>query len=231
MKKRWFSIVEMVIVIFVISVWLVSIFSSLSKWMLFVQTTKEKIIAVNISRQMMEWIFNIRNSNFLRWEWEKEKCRLKIDTMNDWWDWDCKNDPWIWSGYYILLNKNISWQKYRVLSWWNFDKLNINDWIQNSDLIYSMCNESWVWHTCSWKQPKSNVWYFFSYIEWKWLYDKSVSVNWWKKLDCFDWNSSDWNWWLCGDNRAKEFRFCVNTVYITTVGTWNVEFCSVITNF
>lgn len=233
MKKKAFTIIEMIMVISIIAIWMMGIISVIDHWVKYAERTRKNIIAINIARSWVEEVFNIRDTNWLRWSAKKYQCWLKTDPLNDWWDWNCDNDTWMWSGSYILSWKtNTIWQKFFVLSWANWE-LNIkksgNFSITATDKQFALCNNwKWFWDACPWTDNPNPEWRFFMMIKGLWVFDKSP-WSWWPSgepnqlLSCPDWT-------ICWNDRPMEYRFCAVVQYV-----WEefgeTQLCSVMTNF
>lgn len=219
-KKKVFTVIEMLIVIWMIAWWLLVMYGVISYWINFVDYTRKKLIAINLAREWMETVYNIRDTNWTRWSWKRDKCWLKIDPLVDnWSDW-CENDIWFQSGHYILKQKIASDQKYWILSgvgqW-----LNIFDGVDNSDLDFALCLSWWWWEPCPWQIGITREWRFFREIRGLRLVNKKDNGD----LSCSKWTDSN-----CWDSTAKEFRFCSIVQFIWN-GRWQVKMCWVLTNF
>lgn len=107
-RKRGFTLVEMLIIVFLLSVGLSGIILAMTHGMSFVQKTRQKVIAVNLAREGIEQVYNIRDTNRNLWAGQKEACWLKVnpfDTSPG--DGDaCQDDPWFGQGNYILVNSD-----------------------------------------------------------------------------------------------------------------------------
>lgn len=214
-KESCFTIIELIISITIISFWIIWVLTSISFWTVNIEKIRKEIIAINIAREWMEAVYNIRDTNWLRWSWKKEYCWLKtnplVDNWNDW----CENDPWMsWNNYVI------SWQTFFTLHPIEWD-LNLNDWINNSEMNYIMCIDNNYWYNCPWQNWYNKQWAYFRQIKWVWLYDKNTN----SLLNCENWIS-----WTCWLNTAKEYRFCSIVFYQWSL-LWKVELCWIITNF
>jgi len=228
-SKRAFTMVEIVIIVFLISVGLTGILYALNRGLWFVQQSRETVLAINMAREWMEQIFHIRDTNWRRREWIKSDCRLKTDPLDDSQSWaGCWNDDWIKKWNYIILEKELNTQKYFIASWQN-TWLSLSDWLDESDLKYSLCETNWKRSPCPWSKATSKEWQYFRVLEVKWLYRKDVEN--WPEIDCDNWNDTDdWNSNLCWDWGAKELQFCVRIEYIGKRKS-EVELCSMLTNF
>jgi len=223
--KRWFTIWEVLIIIIVISVWLLWVIFALNKATNLVQKTREKTIAINLARQWMESIFQIRDSNWLRWAGKKEQCWLKKDPLIDEGNDGCENDERMWTGNYYLINNEISGQIYFILSGEN-NELNIYDGVNNNDLNFSLCESGGNWIACPGSQPISKEWKYWREIRWIWLFLKDTVMAWWIQIECENWSDQQ----ICGNESAKEYRFCSKVEYFGS-STWEVQLCGLITNF
>ena len=101
--------------IIIISIGILGILLALSNGFSFLQRSREKIIAINLAREGIEAVYQIRDSNRKRRGGKKETCRLKTDPLSSSSD-TCEDDPWITSGYYILMQTSTGGQQYFMLS-------------------------------------------------------------------------------------------------------------------
>lgn len=210
--KKWFTLIEIVIMTIIISVWLLAVITTLNSWIWQVQKLNQRTIATYLAKEWIEAVYNIKETNKTLW-----KYRLQLDSFDE----NAKYLSGNWN--YYLSSKIISWQSYFVLNWVE-EWLNLSGWINTGDLNFSLCEFSWTRQACPWEQPQSSQWKFFRSLEWKWLFLKDSTETWWKLIDCQQ--SNDPN---CEDNFPKEFRFCSRVEYIGKPN-WNVEFCGIITN-
>lgn len=231
-RKSGFTLREVLIVVVVVSIGLVSVIVALSNGSRYLQRTMQKVIAINLAREWMEAVYQIRDTNRTRWAWVKDSCRLKINPLVDdnWSVSDCSSDFWMTSGYYILQRSQTWGQSYfsltglgstPFLSW-----VNLSDGIGSTDNKFTLCHQTWsYWDACPGTQSTTTEWRYFRQIQWLWLYRKDININWWSWLNCSSWNSQ-----ICWSSIAKEFRFCSKVAYVGDT-TGEVQFCGVITNF
>lgn len=229
--KKWFTLIEIVIMTIIISVWLLAVINGLNSWIWQVQKLNQRTIATYLAKEWIEAVYNIRETNLKNlwlcpeyFSWYEENKRLQLNPG------ECPGIIWLpgltyrmnsWS--YYLSSKIISWQSYFILNWVK-EWLNLSGWINTGDLNFSLCEFSWTRQACPWEQPQSSQWKFFRSLEWKWLFLKNSIQTWWEFIDCS--MLTDTN---CKINSAKEFRFCSRVEYIGKPN-WNVEFCGIITN-
>lgn len=234
-RKKTFTIVEMMLVVTMIAIWMMGILSVIDYGIKFSDKTRKNVIAINIARSWIEQVFNIRDTNWLRWSAKKYQCWLKTNPMDDWWDWNCENDIWMWSWSYMLSWKtNSIWQQYFLLSWTS-EKLSIKKtWIWNynistSDKNFAMCNKDWFWYNCPGQENSTPEWRFFMMIKWSGLFDKSPGV-WWASWSPTAYLPACIDWQTCWNDKPMEYRFCSLVQYV-----WNdfgeIELCSIMTNF
>ena len=222
MQKKWFTMIEVLIIISVISIGIMTLLSALRNSNIYVQKTRQKIIAINLAREWMEQIYNIRDTNRQRREWKKEWCWLKANPMTDQGTTWCENDEWFQSWSYIIIQTWTQQKYFAAISW--TIALNIDDNIQTWDLDYSLCESNGVRSACIGQQPQSKEWRYFREIQGLWLFQKDIIQSGWLAISCPNW------WWTCGTNSAKEYRFCSKVSYIGE-GKWEVKLCWLITNF
>jgi len=225
-KKYGFTILEVLLMVIVIGVSLSAIIVSLNNGMSFMQKTREKTIAINLAREGIEAMYQIRDTNRYRRAGKKEGCRLKKNPLVDeGGNGDCSNDIRIWTGNYILLTETTWWQQYFYLSWSYTTGLNLSDGIDTGDLQFSLCKwDNGIRSGCA--APISNEGKYFRAIRWIGLFNKAIATGWWQAISCPTGNDSP----QCSDNSAKEYRFCSKVAYIGQ-WRWEVELCGLLTNF
>jgi type II secretory pathway pseudopilin PulG len=82
-KKTGFTIIEMLLMVVIIGVSLAAIIVTLNNGMTYIQKTREKTIAINLAREGIEAMYQIRDTNRYRRAGQKESCRLKTNPMID----------------------------------------------------------------------------------------------------------------------------------------------------
>jgi len=117
--KNATSILEAMIVMLIIVVWVVGLFSIFNNSQKLSNTTKNRIEAIEIAREWIEAMKNIRDTNWLMFGWDKDNC---FNTLN--YDSNC---VWGWSynkinnnkSYIIFqdINDNFKWKLAEKPSW------------------------------------------------------------------------------------------------------------------
>ncbi len=230
MRYKWVTLIELLIWLSILAVWLVAIVNILNWWLENIDKIRQETIAINLAREWVEWVYNIRNTNWIKRAWVKDKCWLKIDPLIDEGnDWDCSNDTRMQKWHYILSLKQNKWQKYFYLQNSNVTWLDMTHYDKWIDDKYNLCY-TWSYRmSCPWQINSRSEWMFFREIEWKWLFQKDTTTDWWKELICKKW--TDTYWWIdCWWSNAKEFRFCSKVQYFKNY-LWTIELCAIITNF
>lgn len=218
--KNWFTVIEILIILVFISVWIISLYSVISWAISFTTTTRHRIIWINIAREWMESVYNIRDTNWQRRSWKKDQCWLKINPMVDEWSAWCENDTWMKDSNYKLIELE-SWDQTYFALTWNSETLDLRN---KKWFTYKMCTDGKFWFNCTWS-VSSNItdisWAYYRVIIWKWLLNKMTNSY----INCDSWAAG-----TCWSSTSKEFIFCSKVEY-----SWNwignVEFCSSITNF
>ncbi len=219
--KKLFTLIELLVVIFVLSLTILSIVVFATRWITFSERTKKIAITTNIAREWIEAVFNIRNTNWLKYSGKATQCWLKENPIEEDNDWDCSNDLWIKWGYYVLLSDITWYNKYWYLSWVSF-WLDIYDSNFQDNKVYQLCNNSWYWDACpnaTLTKKDISQWRFYRQIRVIWLKDKQNNNN----ITCNDWST-------CGSYQALELQFCSKWAFVADIN-WEIELCSVITNF
>lgn len=221
-NKSGFTILEVLLMIIIIGVSLTAIIISLNNGMSFMQKTREKTIAINLAREWIEAMYQIRDTNRYRRAGQKESCRLKSNPLSG--NANCSNDPRIWTGNYILMTATTWWQQYfYVKEATGWAELNLADGM-TWDLQFSLCKwDNGIRSGCS--SPMSSEGKYFRSIRWIGLFNKTIATSWWQQITC-----SNWLWPDCWNSTAKEYRFCSKVAYIGQ-GKGEVELCGLLTNF
>jgi len=195
--------------------------------MTFIQKTRERTVAINLAREWVEAMYQIRDTNRHRRAGKKEECRLKMDPLSNN-DEECNNDPWMKSGYYILTNAIASGQQYFILTGETTIWLDLSDGFTTGvDDKFSLCEGTGnIWEACPRLEPVSKEGKYFRQIQGIGLFLKNSTEIWWENIQCDNGTSSV----ECGNKSPKEYRFCSKVSYIGK-GQWDVELCSSLTNF
>ncbi len=218
-KRKWFTLVEVIIIITIVSIGIITVITALTNWNKYLQKSREKIIAINLAREWVEQMLNIRDTNRKKNAWTKEASRLKTNPI------DQTDNTRFDSGLYIIMSNITGGQQYFYWSWIWVD-FNTNSWININNLQYALCKYTTWRKPCPWITNNTPEWYFFRRIRGLWLYKKDVDVNYWTYISC--WTSPQSA--QCLDWSAKEYRFCVDVDYFWQSKS-KVEICSVLTNF
>ncbi len=220
-SPKWFTIMEILVTISILAIAFAWIFVVLENSSWLIAQSKIKTQNINISREGIEIIHNIRDTNWTRRSAQKEECRLKIDPLADD-DGICSNDAWMKSWRYTIIQETTSNnQEYFALQRLSgVDIKNIDDIVTIAENI-QICNQGALLTNCD--RDHSNT--TLRIIQIKWLYEKNTNIAGGELLDCD--NGEDV---LCGWPNPKELVFCAHTYNIKEDIT-QTTLCSAITNF
>lgn len=232
-RTRWcaynawgFTLWEILLIIVVISIGLLAIVSLLTYGINFVQKSREKVIAINLAREWIEAVYQIRDTNRQRRAGRKDQCRLKADPLVDESAAGCEDDLRMISGSYILEKNTVSGQEYFLLTGYTTDVLDLGWGIDTWALRYALCRSGGLRTACPGYDFTSAEWRYFREIRGYGLFAKDVTQTGGQEILC----DSGMDLFICGSPSAKEFRFCSKVIYVW-YGTWEVELCGAITNF
>jgi len=204
---------EILLITIVVWVWLLSIVFAISKFNSSTKITTQTIIANQLAKEWVEFVYQTRNTNFIKNSLSWNICRLNINTSESC-NWD--NDRFsTWN--YILLSWNIFT--------WILDELTLSGWISTWDKKFALCLTWSKRVPCPGEENHTKYWKYFRTIKWIWLYDKNESTTWWNLLSCTKWDDAN-----CWDDKPKEYRFCI-TVFYVWEKIWKSEICTIMTNF
>lgn len=190
----------------------------------YVDRSRQEVLAINLAREGIEGVFQIRNTNRLRRWGMKEQCRLKVDPLIDTANDGCQNDERMQAKNYIMLHKTRGGQEYFLLSGTHVGDLDLSYYDVGIDDRYVLCYTAISGrNACPGQSTPVSEGRFFRQIKGISLVDKTTATA----INCTDGSDTDPE---CTDNTAKEFRFCAKVAYTKNV-RGEVELCSVITNF
>lgn len=228
-NRKGFTLLELVIWIVVISLGLIWIIVMMQWWLKFVDRTRQDVVAINLAREWVEAVYNVRNTNWLQRSWKRSQCWLIHDSFENLPSTECESITWLWSWYYILEKAEIENQWYFRFNEVVWAELNLSDGLSSVEEQFALCDTWTWWLACPWSGSITSEGRYYRQIIGKWLYRKDAAIDWWKKVLCDNWQDIDDGWDDC-DTWPLEYRFCVRVAVIKQ-NTSQVELCSVLTNF
>lgn len=162
------SLIEALVVIVILAMWIVATYSFFARSIAFLDWLNMRIEAIEIAREGIEAVENIRNTNWLLFPVEKDKCWNVLDYNSECIlnnpekiPWNNVND----AKTYILENNNWRWN------------LKTPTWILTQNLIYTNSdfrNKFAVWKDNLWKycQP---IWSGCDKLT-KWNYTRKIEA-------------------------------------------------------
>lgn len=81
-KKRGFTLIEVLIVIFVFATGVMIVVQGVNKTTGYISEMTQRTIAMNLAKEGIEAMYNIRNTNWRKRSSEKDKCWLAMGTGN-----------------------------------------------------------------------------------------------------------------------------------------------------
>lgn len=94
LRKGGFTLIEILVVVFVFSMGVIVIMQGINKTTSYISETAQRTIALNLAKEGLEAMYNIRNTNWRRRSDSRDKCWLKVDPMVDEGNDGCANDRW-----------------------------------------------------------------------------------------------------------------------------------------
>lgn len=109
-SKRATSIVEVLVIMLIIIVWTVWMFTIFSKWQALSNTTENRIQAIQIAREWLEAMINIRDTNYVLYSANYKECwnNLNYSESCVTQSWTTTYDIWSWS-YKIYQDTDNKW--------------------------------------------------------------------------------------------------------------------------
>ncbi len=164
MKKNttWFSIIEILIWIFIFTLGLVSIYMLIVSTLWLNDYSKNSIIASNLAREGIELVRNARDSNYKNlYKWDKLPWNDVNNLFQTWVYYKVEND------FSSTTSDKIKFEK--ITDFWEW-KSELKDKMQN----YRLClnNKNQYTYDCSWENKKT---FFYRYIK----FDDVKYSSWW----------------------------------------------------
>ena len=230
-SKRWFTLVEVIIVATAFAIIIVGVVAAINRAFVFMNNSRLSVRAANFAREWMEMMFNIRDTNWRKYSWERDAYWLNV------WSWTDNFQQWV----YVLLEETGALNPFIYA-----EKITLSNNCNNVDKFYS--DDGFWWEDCesdrnkvalnfSWSTYKYYSWGIQTWdmqelLIWQWLefyrmvrvfgvYEKNVGNS---AEDISAWSSALTNW------TPAEMRFCVKVFYRSE---WkhNTELCWLMTNF
>lgn len=153
--RVWTSIIEVVLVITILTLWIVWVYEVLNWWQKLAISTENRIKAINIAREWLEAVQNIRDTNWIKFSSDYANC-WNVDKYNWSCIWDSTSDIRINSWSYILSNSWWLW----YLSWVTSPSSSYNNTYRTQFPVYFDANwlisQNYWWSTrCT---TSTNTW-------------------------------------------------------------------------
>mgnify|MGYP001678853614 FL=1 len=107
-----FTLIEVLVVVFVLSMGVLVIMQGINKTTTYISETAQRTIALNLAKEGLEAMYNIRNTNWRRRSDSRDKCWLKANPMVDEGNLGCEDDEWIREWRYVTFLTGEAWKKY-----------------------------------------------------------------------------------------------------------------------
>jgi type II secretory pathway pseudopilin PulG len=212
--RHWFTLIELLAVILMIAVGLVAVLEWIGSSIDIVQKTKIEVQLINLTREWVEAVYQIRNTNRLRYSGDRDRCWLNSSPQT------CNtNNSWI-SGSEMM--RLIPSDLGRSLESVEDD----GEAVPHDDdtTEYNLCMIDQIRQPCT---DPSNI---SRSVQIQWLYDKRTG----EEITTCNTGDSTYNVstgnYDCSSSRPKELVFCVRTVSTEWQGG-DVTLCGAITNF
>lgn len=235
-SRKWFTIIELLGAIVIISVALMSILVLLRVAVSYTNKTRQETIAINLARESIEWMYTRRNTNWLKRSGEKDKYWLSNNDIGASWFqndslYKIKNTTWIsWNNINFIWVPNISLNWNNNCSFqWDVYVCNQSPQQINQSILWRNDLLLWSGDFVGWVSPDA-AGKFYRAIRGIGLYKKDGNNPGGDLITCTDWNATYWVWTNCSDNSPKEYRFC-SIVEYTKNFQGKVELCGGITNY
>jgi type II secretory pathway pseudopilin PulG len=104
------SLMEIIAMLTILGIAIVAMFSTVTGGIFFAKDSENRIKAINLAREWLEGVTDMRNTNWLRFSSDQANCwKVKDYNASCIGDSAWINAPYIGTNNYILLNKNGAW--------------------------------------------------------------------------------------------------------------------------
>lgn len=229
-KQAGFTLIELLIVIFVISTGLLVIIQGLIESHKYISESAQRTIALNLAKEWIEAVYNLRNTNWRRYSDKKNECWLGNFPYSE--TLDCSQAQMTkWELYITTTENGLQKTSYISSLWRRTDQYGRFEDIRPLNDQFRLYSYSWQFlssQDLSKFSPdeqakiKANTQQgvYYRVISIHGVFDKETGIE----LNCNVTPN------LCKSDTAKELRFC-STVFYTQPYQWVVNLCSILTNF
>lgn len=248
-KKSAFTFIEILFITILLSAGLFFIANSIRHAKEVNYKVIQSVIANQLATEWVEIVYQLRNTNFMKYETQSINDKRVINSCRLAHDFDeCyKSLVDFHQLNYNSFSTNFSYinedDKMLLQTWYYY--ITNDGWINSlhnckyddddaerqencskiAQNMYAICLNNSSWSPCtSWHEAgndESKYWQFYRYIEWFGNYDMASNETWWTLIS----QSS-----FPAYNDAQEYRFC-SRVYWKWMQWWEVEICATMTNF
>jgi len=171
-NKKWVSIVEAIVSMVIITIWIIWTYEIYFSTLFLSESSKNRITAIEIAREWIEAVTNIRDTNWIKFSADYKNCWNVMDYNNN-----CLNDTWntydIQSWSYIVWRDDFDrWKLTKKTLTDNYNAGNYNNnyeiKIDSSNWFYT---QSW-WITMTWALFTREV--IINYLDtWSWAWNSN----------------------------------------------------------
>ena len=222
-KKNWFTLAETIIVCSLFAVMVIGIIFGINRAFVFLNNTRLQVMATNFAREWVEMVYNIRDTNWRKYPWDKD-----VHWMDSW-SWYILT-PWIyiikewttWSSndsYVYAENITNNTGFYEMEGFFDDSNSSLKE---KSMLIFTWSySYNSGWEIVVWNMEELMNWFwtnFYRILRVYWVYKKDEPTP---SVSTTSYTTSE----------PKELRFCVKVFYEWSTWKHAKELCSIMTNF
>lgn len=115
LDKKWSSLIEIMAMMTVLWLAVASMFSTVIWGIYFAKDSENRIKAINLAREWIEWTISLRNTNWLRFSSDQTNCWIVLDYNSSCigvWGWlHIATNP------YVIENQNGAWYLTGNITW------------------------------------------------------------------------------------------------------------------
>lgn len=117
-SKKWTSIIESIVLMLIITIWVVWVLNIFSNSQKLSVNSKNRLEAISIAREWIEWITNMRDTNWILFQANLDDCWNTLNYNADCITlWNTAISSW---SYILYKNTDDRWYLSGITVWWDY---------------------------------------------------------------------------------------------------------------
>ncbi len=164
-NKNWTTIVEAMVVMLIVVIWIIWMYNIYSKSQNLSNTTQNRLIAIDIAREWIEAMTNIRDTNWMLFASNTDNCWNVLNYDSNCITTTNPNSLAIWTNSYIIYSDSLDYR-------WKIT--------QKTPAVFSYSNS---WYRSVFEVKKDSLWFYSqswsSLTSFKPLFTREIKISYW----------------------------------------------------